>query len=121
MQEESGAAKEAYAAQSSIYEKELRKARKEAFKSSSAVLKIQEELKSTRNTLRITQSGFELEKQKVQRKEQERFEMEYRLVPLQEEIENLKQKLAAVRGPLSRRPERPMFYHEQRIAPNSDI
>jgi hypothetical protein len=71
----------------------MRKARKEAFKSSSAVLKLQEELKSTRNSLRITQSGFDLEKQKLQCKEQERFEMEYQLIPLQEQVERLKQRL----------------------------
>ncbi len=68
----------------------------EAFKTSSAVLKLQEELKSTRNTLRMTQSGFDLEKQKMQRKEQERFEMEYRLTPLQEEVDMLRQKLRIV-------------------------
>lgn len=71
----------------------MRKARKEAFKSSSQVLKLQDELKSTRNTLRITQSGFDLEKQKLQRKEQERFEMEYKLIPLQEQVDQLKQRL----------------------------
>lgn len=56
-------------------------------------MKLQEELKSTRATLRVTQSGLDLEKQKVQRKEQERFEMEYRQIPLQEELTNIKQKL----------------------------
>jgi hypothetical protein len=74
----------------------MKKARKEAFKSSSAVLKLQEELKSTRNTLRITQQGFDFEKQKVQRKEQERFEVEYQLIPLQEQVERLKLKLKVV-------------------------
>ncbi len=71
----------------------MRRARKEAFKSSSAVLKLQDELKSTRNSLRITQSGFDLERQKLQRKEQERFEMEYQLISLQEQVEKLKQRL----------------------------
>lgn len=56
-------------------------------------MKLQEELKSTRNSLRITQSGFELERQKVQKKEQERFEMEYQLIPLQEEMDQLKHRL----------------------------
>lgn len=74
----------------------MKKARKEAFKSSSALVKLQEELKSTRNTLRITYSGFDLEKRKLQQKEQERFEMEYKLIPLQEHVEKLKQKLKVV-------------------------
>lgn len=95
-QEEHGTSREASESQHSIYEKELRRARKEAFKSSSMVVKLQEELKSTRNSLRITQSGLDLEKQKVQRKEQERFEMEYRIIPLQEQLDKLHQKLQTV-------------------------
>ncbi|KAK5128827.1 hypothetical protein LTR85_000160 [Meristemomyces frigidus] len=83
-------AKETYASQHAIYEKELRKARKEAFKSSSAVLKLQEELKSTRNSLRITQTGFDLEKEKVQRREQETFNAQYQLAAVQEELDKLR-------------------------------
>ena len=61
------------------------------------MLKLQEELKSTRNTLRITQSGFDAERQKLQQKEQERFEMEYhQLIPLQEEVEKLTSRLKVV-------------------------
>ncbi|KAK5110445.1 hypothetical protein LTR62_005796 [Meristemomyces frigidus] len=89
-------AKEQYASQSSMYEKELRRARKEAYKSSSAVIKIQEELKSTRNSLRITHSGFEMEKQKVQRREQETFNAQYQLAGLQEELERLRAQLKIV-------------------------
>nr|POE73020.1 hypothetical protein CFP56_30959 [Quercus suber] len=94
--EEFASAKENYAAQSGVYEKELRRARKEAFKSSSAVVKLQEELKSTRNSLRITQTGFDLEKQKVQRREQEAFSAQYQLVSVQEELEKLTAQLKTV-------------------------
>nr|POE86521.1 hypothetical protein CFP56_46705 [Quercus suber] len=87
--EEFGNAKENYTAQSGVYEKEVRRARKEAFKSSSAVVKLQEELKSTRNSLRITQTGFDLEKQKLQRREQETFSAQYQLVAVQEELDKL--------------------------------
>lgn len=73
-----------------MYEKEVRKVRKEAFKSSSAVLKLQEELKSTRNSLRITQSGFDMEKRKVQQREQQTFDAQYQMVALQEELDRLK-------------------------------
>jgi len=95
-QEEYAGSKEAHASSSGIYEKELRRARKEAFKSSSAVVKLQEELKSTRNSLRITQSGFELEKQKVERREQETFSAQYQLVAVQEELEKLQSHLRIV-------------------------
>jgi len=96
MQEEYASAKENYATQHAVYEKELRKSRKEAFKSSSAVLKLQEELKSTRNSLRITQSGFELEKQKVQRREQDTFNAQYQLAAVQEELDKLRAQLKIV-------------------------
>lgn len=60
------------------------------------MLKLQEELKSTRNSLRITQSGFELEKQKVQRREQETFEAQYQLAAVQEELDKLRTHLRIV-------------------------
>ena len=79
--------------QSAAYEKELRKSRKEAFKFSSTILKLQEELKSTRNSLRITQSGFEVESQKARRKEQERLATESQLLSQQEQMARLTQSL----------------------------
>ncbi|USW49222.1 hypothetical protein Slin15195_G025410 [Septoria linicola] len=82
--------KETQTSQISVYEKEVRKARKEAFKTSSAVLKLQEELKSTRNSLRITQSGFDMEKRKVQQREQQTFDAQYQMVALQEELDKLR-------------------------------
>lgn len=95
-QDEYAQMQETRSSQTSVYDKELRKARKEAFKSSSHLLKLQEELKSARQSLRITQSGFELEKQKVQRREQETFEAQYQLVAVQEDLSKLNQRLNAV-------------------------
>ncbi|SMR46556.1 unnamed protein product [Zymoseptoria tritici ST99CH_1A5] len=85
--------KEAHASQSAVYEKEVRKARKEAFKNSSMVLKIQEELKSTRSSLRITQSGLDMEKRKLAQRDQETFDAQYSLVALQEELDKLRVQL----------------------------
>jgi hypothetical protein len=80
-------AKETHDHAISVYEKEIRKSRKEAFKSGSSLVKIQEELKATRNSLRITQSGLEMEKQKSSKREQEAFTAQYQLVGMQEELE----------------------------------
>lgn len=79
-----------------MYEKELRKARKEAFKTSSAVLKLQEELKSTRNTQRITQSALDMEKRKVAQREQQTFDAQYQLVAVQEELDKMRTQLKVV-------------------------
>jgi hypothetical protein len=84
-------AKETHAHAITIYEKEIRKSRKEAFKSGSSLIKLQEELKATRNSLRITQSGFESEKMKSSKREQEAFTAQYQLVGLQEELQKARE------------------------------
>ncbi|KAF1819820.1 uncharacterized protein K489DRAFT_296238, partial [Dissoconium aciculare CBS 342.82] len=88
--------KESHASQSAIYEKEVRKARKEAFKSSSAVVKLQEELKGARSTLRVAQSTLDMEKRKTQQRDQETFDAQYKLVSMQEELEQLQLRLQIV-------------------------
>lgn len=79
-----------------IYEKEIRRARKEAFKSSSSLVKIQEELKATRNSSNILKQGMDLEKAKSQRYEQEAFSSQYRLVGMQEEFIKVQERLKLV-------------------------
>ncbi|CAK4031170.1 Hypothetical predicted protein [Lecanosticta acicola] len=88
--DEYGRFKETSASQTSVYEKEVRKAKKEAFKTSSAVLKLQEDLKSMRNTLRVAQANLDMEKRKMQQREQETFDAQYQLVAVQEELEKLR-------------------------------
>lgn len=96
LQEEYSNSKEAHASQLAVYMNDSRKNRKEAFKSSSAVLKLQEELKSTRSTMRITQQGIDMERRKVQQREQEAFEAQYQLVAVQEELDKLRAHLQTV-------------------------
>lgn len=79
-----------------MYKDDNRKIRKEAFKSASVVLKLQEEVKSTRNTMRITQQAIEMERRKVQQREQEAFDAQYQLVAVQEELEKLRSYLQTV-------------------------
>lgn len=68
----------------------MRKARKEAFKSSSAILKLQEDLKSMRASMRVAQQNLDMEKRKIQHREQETFDAQYQLVAVQEELEQMK-------------------------------
>ncbi|KAK8210960.1 hypothetical protein IWZ01DRAFT_541924 [Phyllosticta capitalensis] len=89
--EELHRAKETHSHAQGLYEKEIRKARKEAFKSSSALVKLQEELKGTRNSLRITQTGFESEKAKAEKREKEAFDAQYKLVGVQEELQKMRE------------------------------
>lgn len=79
-----------------VYEKEVKKSRKEAFKAGSSIVKLQEELKATRNSLRITQSGLESEKLKSSKREQEAFTAQYQLVGLQEELEKARELIKVI-------------------------
>lgn len=70
-----------------IYEKEIRKARKEAFKASSSLVKVQEDLKATRAQYKTSQSNLEAERLKAAKREQEAFTAQYQIVGVQEELQ----------------------------------
>lgn len=89
--EELQRSKETQAHAQSIYEKEVRRARKEAFKSSSALVKLQEELKSARNKYTLMREEVDVQRRKVNTKEQETFAAQYQLAELQEEMEKQRQ------------------------------
>ncbi|KAF6238471.1 hypothetical protein HO173_003439 [Letharia columbiana] len=89
--EELQGSKETQAHAQTIYEKEVRRARKEAFKSSSALVKLQEELKSTRNKYTLMREEVDVQRRKVNTREQETFAAQHQLVELQEEMEKQKQ------------------------------
>lgn len=76
-----------------LWEKEIRRAKKESFKSQSAVVKLQEELKGMRNSLKAAQADFEEERERCQKREQEAFAARYKLVGVQEELVQLTEKV----------------------------
>ncbi|KAL9593014.1 MAG: hypothetical protein Q9179_006165 [Wetmoreana sp. 5 TL-2023] len=88
--------KETQAHAQGVYEKEVRRARKEAFKSSSALVKLQEELKTTRNRYTLMREEVDVQKRKVENKEQEAFASQYQLVGLQEELDSARQQIRTV-------------------------
>lgn len=96
MQEEYHRTKETQSHATGIYEKEIRKSRKEAFKTGSSLVKLQEELKATRSSLRITQSGLENEKLKSARREQEAFTSQYQLIGVQEELQKAQERIKVI-------------------------
>lgn len=89
IQEEVQRTKETHAHSQALYEKEVRRARKEAFKSSSALVKLQQELKSARNKFTLMREEVDVQRRKAGEKEQETFSAQYQLVGLQEEVETL--------------------------------
>ena len=78
------------------YEKEVRRSRKEGFKYSSENVKLQEELKSTRNNFALVKDEVELQRRMVEIREQEAFAAEFRIVGVQEELEKIRSQLNAV-------------------------
>ena len=70
-----------------VYEKEVRRARKEAFKSSSALVKLQEELKTARNRYTLMRIDAEDQKQKACEKEEELSDAQRELRSMRTELD----------------------------------
>ncbi|RDA83814.1 hypothetical protein CP532_4602 [Ophiocordyceps camponoti-leonardi (nom. inval.)] len=82
-----GRAKETHAHTQALWEKEIRRARKENFKCQSAMVKLQEELKSARSTTKSLEEAVEAERCRVQAREEEAFSTRYQLVGTQEKLD----------------------------------
>ena len=90
-QEELQRSKETQAHAQTVYEKEVRRARKEAFKSFSAMVKLQEELKSARNKYTLMREEVEAQRRKASTREEKNSVVQCQLFELQQEMEKQKQ------------------------------
>ncbi|KAI9887518.1 MAG: hypothetical protein M1823_000697 [Watsoniomyces obsoletus] len=91
MMEELHRTKETHAQSQTVYEKEIRRARKEAFKASSVLVRLQEELKGTRESLRSLQFETVQQRAKTDERERDAFAARYQLVGAQEELSQMKE------------------------------
>ncbi|KAI9829969.1 MAG: hypothetical protein M1819_005941 [Sarea resinae] len=73
------------------FEKEIRKTKKDAFKSASILVKLQEELKATRSTLRLTQADLANEKEFTKKRDHDAFNAESKLAEVQQELFQIQQ------------------------------
>ncbi|KAI0485559.1 hypothetical protein F4859DRAFT_528517 [Xylaria cf. heliscus] len=89
-----GRAKETYSHTQTIWEKEIRRARKETFKSQSSIVKLQEELKSARVASKSWEECLEREKELSRAREQEAFAARYQLMELQQEFDKAQERIA---------------------------
>jgi hypothetical protein len=96
--EELHAAKERQAHERSIFEKEIRKARKEAFRAGSTLVKLQEELKHSKSESKALKDEVAAERESKDKARQEAFERAYALAGLTEELEMLKGKLRSMQA-----------------------
>ncbi|KAL4997821.1 hypothetical protein BDV10DRAFT_168580 [Aspergillus recurvatus] len=93
--EELQSAKERQAHERLVFEKEIRKARKEAFRAGSALVKTQEELKHMRAEAKGLSQEVQSEREAKEKAKQEAFERAYVIAGLTEELEEVKGKLRA--------------------------
>lgn len=93
LSEDLQAAKERQTNERSVFEKEIRKARKEAFRAGSAVVKLQEDLKEARAEVRAYKDEVQVEREAKDQANQEAFERAYALASITEELEVLKERL----------------------------
>lgn len=94
--EELHSTKERQAHERSIFEKEIRKARKEAFRTGSTLVKVQEDLKQSKSDVKALKDEVAAEREAKNKARQEAFERAYALAGLTEELEVLKGKLRSL-------------------------
>lgn len=93
--EELQTTRERQAHERALFEKEVRKARKEAFRAGSMLVKVQEELKLSRGEIKILKDEVRTERESKERAKQESFERAYALAGMSEELQSLKDQLRA--------------------------
>ncbi|KAI9903175.1 hypothetical protein N3K66_002527 [Trichothecium roseum] len=91
-----GRAKETHAHTQTLWEKEIRRARKETFKSQSGAVKLQEELKAARVSAKSLEEHIKREKERSRVREQEAFEARYRIVGVQEQLDQALERIKTV-------------------------
>ncbi|KAI5467031.1 hypothetical protein BGZ63DRAFT_418767 [Mariannaea sp. PMI_226] len=96
LMENYGRAKETHVHTQALWEKEIRRARKETFKTQSTIVKLQEELKSARNTAKINDENLKREKERSKVREQEAFTARYQIVGVQEQLDNALERIKVV-------------------------
>jgi predicted nucleic acid-binding Zn-ribbon protein len=91
--EELQTTRERQAHERTLFEKEVRKARKEAFRASSTLVKLQEELKLSKGEIKGLKDEVRTERDAKEKAKQEAFERAYALAGLTEELQALKDQL----------------------------
>ncbi len=96
LMEELQGVKERQAHERQVFEKEVRKARKDAFRAGSALVKVQEDLKESRSEVKNLRAETQHERFEKEKSKQESFERAYTLAGVLEEGELLREKMRAM-------------------------
>lgn len=96
LMEELQSVKERQAHERQVFEKEVRKVRKDGFRAGSALVKLQEDLKESRAEVRNLRAEVQHEKSEKEKSKQESFERAYTLAGMLEEVEVMREKMRAM-------------------------
>lgn len=96
LKEELQSVRQRQAHERQVFEKEVRKAKKEAFRAGSALVKLQEDLKGSRAETKGIRAEAQHEKYEKEKAKQEAFERAYTLAGLLEEMEGMREKMRAM-------------------------
>ncbi|KAL7911156.1 hypothetical protein GGI35DRAFT_446677 [Trichoderma velutinum] len=116
-----GRAKETHAHTQALWEKEIRRARKENFKAQSTIVKLQEDLKSTRASTQLIEESLQHEKDRNHVREEQNLKAQSTISELQEDLRSAQAMTKLVEESLQKERERSLAREEQNIKAQSSI
>lgn len=116
-----GRAKETHAHTQALWEKEIRRARKENFKAQSTIVKLQEDLKNTRAATKLVEESLQHEKDRSSAREEQNREAENTITKLQDDLRMVKAATKVVKDSLREEKDRSNAREQQRLKAESTI
>lgn len=116
-----GRAKETHAHTQALWEKEIRRARKENFKAQSTIVKLQEDLKNTRAATKLVEESLQHEKDRSSAREEQNREAENTIAKLQDDLRMVKAATKVVKDSLRDEKDRSNAREQQRLKAESTI
>ncbi|UKZ77261.1 hypothetical protein TrVFT333_004981 [Trichoderma virens FT-333] len=116
-----GRAKETHAHTQALWEKEIRRARKENFKAQSTIVKLQEDIKSARASIQLIEESLQHEKDRSHAREEQNLKAQSTINQLQEEVKAAQAMAKLVEESLQNERDRSLAREEQNLKAQSTI
>ncbi|KAL6804642.1 hypothetical protein GGI42DRAFT_367669 [Trichoderma sp. SZMC 28013] len=104
-----------------LWEKEIRRARKENFKAQSTIVKLQEDLKSTRASAQLIEESLQHEKDRNHVREEQNIKAQATISHLQEDLKSAQAMTKLVEESLQKERDRSLAREEQNLKAQSTI
>ncbi|KAL7934889.1 hypothetical protein V8C35DRAFT_300085 [Trichoderma chlorosporum] len=116
-----GRAKETHAHTQALWEKEIRRARKENFKAQSTIVKLQEDVKAARASTQLIEETLQHEKDRNRAREEQNLKAQATISQLQEDVKAAQSMVKLVEESLQAERERRRAREEQNVKAQSAI